>query len=95
VKPGDAGAIVDVTILDANRYAMGKAAAASPKFKVTPVAGLGDDAYYSASTDGKITDLRVKKGDAAFAVHVWGGGMPAAQAEPKELALAKLIVSKF
>jgi hypothetical protein len=95
VKPGDAGAIVDVTILDANRYAMGKAAAASPKFKVTPVAGLGDDAYYSASTDGKITDLRVKKGDAAFAVHVWGGGMTAAQAEPKELALAKLIVSKF
>ena len=94
-KPGDPGAIVDVTIMDANRYALGKAIAGSPKFKVTPVAGLGDDAYYSASTDGKLTDLRVKKGNAAFAVHVWGAGVPASQAEPKELALAKLIVTKF
>ena len=95
VKQGDPGAIVDVTILDSRRYEIGKAVAGSPKFKVTPIPGLGDEAYYSASTDGKLTDLRVKKGDAAFAVHVWGAGMPAAQAEPKELALAKLIVKKF
>ena len=38
-----------------------------------------------------ITDLA----HAAFAVHVWGGGVPASQTEPKELALAKLIVTKF
>lgn len=95
VKPGAPGAIVDVTILDSRRYEIGKAIAGSPKFKVTPVSGLGDEAYYSASADGKMTDLRVKKGDAAFAVHVWGGGMLAAQSEPKELALAKLIVTKF
>ena len=95
VKQGDPGAIVDVTIIDANRYSLGMAVAGSPKFKITPVAGLGDDAYYSATSDGKITDLRVKKGSGAFAVHVWGGGVPAAQTEPKELALAKLIVQKF
>jgi hypothetical protein len=95
VKQGAPGAIVDVTILDARRFDLGKAIAGSPKFKVTPVGGLGDDAYYSASSDGKITDLRVKKGDAAFAVHVWGAGVPAAQTEPEELALAKLIVTKF
>ena len=95
VKPGAPGAIVDVTILDSRGYAIGMAAAASPKFKVTPVSGLGDEAYYSESTDGKMTSLRVKKGNAAFAVHVWGGGMLAAQSEPKELALAKLIVTKF
>ena len=95
VKPGAPGAIVDVTILDSRRYELGKAIGGSPKFKVTPVSGLGDEAYYSASTDGKMTDLRVKKGDAAFAVHVWGAGVPSAQSEPKELALAKRIVTKF
>lgn len=95
VKQGDPGAIVDVTITDPNRFALGRAIAGSPKFKITPVAGLGDDAYYSATADGKITDLRVKKGDGAFAVHVWGAGVPAAETEPKELALAKLIVQKF
>ena len=95
VKQGDPAAIIDLTIMDLRRYELGKAIAGSPRFKVTPVSGLGDDAYYSASTDGKITDLRVKKGDRAFAVHVWGGGMPGSQAEPKELALAKNVVPKF
>ena len=95
VKPGDAGAIVDLTIIDINGYSMGMAVAGSPKFKITPVTGVGDDAYYSATSDGKITVIRVKKGASAFAVRVWGGGVPAAQAEPKELALAKLIAPKF
>ena len=95
VKQGAPAVIIDLTIMDVRRYDLGKAIAGSPKFKVTPVSGLGDDAYYSASTDGKLTDLRVKKGSRAFAVHVWGGGMPGAQAEPKELALAKIVVPKF
>jgi hypothetical protein len=95
VKQGSPNAIVDVTILDRRRFDIGKAAATSTKFKVTPVSALGDEAYYSATVDGKITDLRVRKGDAGFAVHVWGAGVPIPQLEPKELALAKLIVSKF
>lgn len=93
VKTGSPGAIVDVTLLDQNGYAMGKKAAGT--FTLTPVNGVGDDAYYSESTNGKLTSLRVRKGSAAFAVHVWGGEMPAAEAKPKELALAKLIVAKL
>lgn len=95
VKQGDPGAIVDVTIIDARRYNIGKAVAGSNKFKITPVNALGDEAYYSESSDGKLTDLRVKKGENYVAIHVWGAGVPSAQAEPKELALAKVIVPKL
>lgn|SRR5512146_3454472 len=95
VKPGDPGAIVDVTIIDLRRYAIGKAVGSSKQFKIVLVSGLGDEAYYSETADGKTTDLRVRKGEGAFAVHVWGAGVPIPQLEPKELALAKLIVTKF
>lgn len=95
VKQGDPNAIVDVTIIDHRRFDIGKAVAGSGKFKVTPINGLGDEAYSSASVDGKLTDLRVRKGDEGFAVHVWGSGVPLAQFEAKELALAKLIAPKF
>lgn len=94
VKQGDAGAIVDVTIIDARGYNVGKAIAGSSKFKVIPVKALGDEAYYSESADGKQTALRVKKGETYFAVHVWGAGVPLPQIEPKELALAKAILPK-
>lgn len=92
-KSGAAGAIVDLTIIDQNGYAIGKKAAGS--FTITPVNGVGDEAYYSESTNGKLTSLRVRKGSAAFAVHVWGGPMPAAEAKFKELALAKLAVARL
>ena len=95
VKPGSPGAIADVTIIDPNGYAIGKKAAASGTYTITPVSGLGDEAYFSESTKLKVAALRVRKGSAAFAVHVWGGEMPTAEAKPKELALAKLIVAKF
>lgn len=95
VKQGDPGAIVDVTIIDARRYNIGKAIAGSSKFKVIAVNALGDEAYYSESTDGKLTDLRVKKGESYVAVHVWGAGVPIPQLEPKELALAKAILPKL
>jgi len=93
VKPGSPGAIVDVTISDLTGYAIGKKSAGT--FTITPVAGVGDEAYYSESSNGKLTVLRVRKGSAAFAVRVSGGGMPATEAKPKELELAKLIVGKF
>ena len=92
-KSGSTGAIVDVTIIDMNGYSIGKKAAGT--FTITPVNGAGDEAYYSESSNGKLTSLRVRKGSAAFAVHVWGGEMPAAEAKVKELSLAKLIVAKL
>jgi len=94
VKQGEPGAIVDVTIIDARGYNVGKAIAGSSKFKVVPVGALGDEAYYSASTDGKQNSLRVKKGETYFAIHVWGAGVPIPQIEPKSMALAKAILPK-
>jgi len=94
VKQGDPGAIVDVTIIDARGYNIGKAIAGSSKFKVVPVGALGDEAYYSESTDGKQNSLRVKKGETYFAIHVWGAGVPIPQIEPKSMALAKAILPK-
>lgn len=96
VKTGSPGAIVTVTIIEPNGYANGKKAASSGAVTITPVNGLGDDAYYSEmTTKSHIVGLRVRKGSAAFDVQVWGGGMPAAEAKPKELALAKLVAAKF
>ena len=36
----------------------------------------------------------MKKVGNYFAIHVWGEGVPIAQIDPKELALAKVIVPK-
>ena len=94
VKQGAPGAIVDVTIIDARGYNIGKAIAGSSKFKVVPVGALGDEAYYSESTDGKQNSLRVKKRATYFAIHVWGAGVPIPQIEPKSMALAKAILPK-
>ena len=93
VKTGSPGAIADVTIIDQNGYAMGHKGAGT--FTITPVSGVGNEAYYSESTNGKLTSLRVRKGSGAFAVPAWGGPMPAAEAKSKELAVAKLVVAKF
>jgi len=95
VKSGDPGAIVDVTIIQARGYTMGKAAGGSGPIKVTTINALGDDAYSSEMNGGKETSLRVKKGETYVAIHVWGAGVPIPQIAPKELALAKLIVPKL
>jgi hypothetical protein len=95
VKQGDPGAIVDVTVIQARGYDLGKAAGGSGPIKVTAVSALGDDAYSSAMNGGKETSLRVKKGDTYIAIHVWGAGVAIPQIAPKELALAKVIVPKL
>src|SRR4029077_3895159 len=41
VKSGSPGAIVDVTIIDMNGYAIGRKAAGA--FTITPVGGVGDE----------------------------------------------------
>jgi hypothetical protein len=95
VKRGDPSTIVDVTIMDARGYNIGKAAGATGKFKITPVNSLGDDAYYSETNVSKLTSLRFKKGESYVAIHVWGDGVPLPELEPKELAIAKAIVPKL
>lgn len=95
VKQGAPDAIVDVTLIEAPGYNMGKAAGSSGKIKITTISSLGDDAYSSEMNGGKMTTLRIKKGGAYVAVHVWGAGVPISEIAPKELAIAKVIVPKL
>ena len=59
---------------------------------VTPVRGLGDDAFYLATGDN--VGLNVKKGDVAFKVEVYAHG-PVAKKEAMEKPLASEVVSKL
>lgn len=95
VKQGAPDAIVDVTIIEARGYEMGKAAGSSGKIKITTIGSLGDEAYSSEMNGGKMTALRLKKGGTYVAVHVWGAGVPIAEIAPKELAIAKVIAPKL
>ena len=59
---------------------------------VTPVSGVGDDAYYVAVRDQ--VGLVVKKGSTAFKVAVYAK-LPVDQKESMEKSLAKQIVSQL
>ena len=56
-----------------------------------PAEGVGDDAYYVE--DPAFTSVNVRKGTAAFEVHV--RGVPAAQLKPILKALAQQAASKL
>lgn len=61
---------------------------------ITPVAGLGDEAFYSvSSTQG--TSLTVKKGSRAFTVSVLGSAYPTVQSEADEVTLAGYVLAHF
>lgn len=59
---------------------------------VTPVSGLGDDAYYAAM--GAHPNLNVKKGSLAFAVEIFGE-IPRDKIKAIEKTLATQILSKL
>ncbi len=61
----------------------------------TPVAGLGEDAYYSTMGRPDTTTLRVKKGTSAFTVRVFGGGISDDNAMKKEKAVAQAVLAKL
>lgn len=58
----------------------------------TPVAGVGDDAFY-ATTPGLGTGLIFKKGESAFDLHVYG--FPVEEIKAKEKMLAADILRKI
>ena len=67
---------VTLHLQKASEYDGGKSIAetamqASMKFEA--VSGVGDDAYFLNSPDGKITQLLAKKGSGAFKVAIYGG----------------------
>ncbi|MFZ0641324.1 MAG: hypothetical protein WA020_16565 [Candidatus Acidiferrales bacterium] len=56
---------------------------------ITPVANLGEDAYYSSTHSGQGLTLRVKKGSNAFGLRVQGGKLSADQIKTMEKTLAQ------
>jgi hypothetical protein len=72
--------------------ALAKAEKSDAQPAVTPISGIGDDAYYS--TDGAHASLSVKKGDVAFNVAV-RGDFPSDQVKAMEKTLASQILSKL
>ena len=93
-KPGDVLLKLDVTVVTPERYTRMKTVTVGT---VTPVAGLGDDAYYSTFQQGRttLTTLNVKKGNAAVTIRVSGGTKPAEEYQAKEKAVAQAIVPKL
>jgi hypothetical protein len=59
---------------------------------VTPVSGIGDDAYYASM--GAMAILYARKGNVAFNLTV-GGGFPTDQQKAMEKTLALQIFSKL
>jgi hypothetical protein len=72
-------------------YQAGKLAPAKT-IVVTPISGIGDDAYYLAV--GPNVGLIVKKGNVAFKVAVYGD-IPFENKQAMEKALAQQVVSKL
>jgi hypothetical protein len=82
---------VTVTLLDEQGFAYAKMPVNFKGITKTSVSGIGDDAVYGTAA-GQGT-LSVKKGNSAFAVHVYG--FPLDQIEAKEKTLALEILSKL
>ena len=62
------------------------------KVAITPLTGVGDDAFY-ANFGGHVLSLNVKKGAVAFKLSIYGD--MAAQSMAAEKTLASLVVSRL
>jgi hypothetical protein len=82
---------VTLMLEDLDAYQAGKSAPVKT-IVVTPVSGIGDDAYYLAV--GKNVGLIVKKGSAAFKVAVYAD-LPMEKKQAMEKTLAQQVVSQL
>ena len=95
-QPGNVGANlleVDLTLIPVEGFTAAKTP--NEKTSVAPVSGLGDDAYYFATTAGKFMTIRVLKGSIAFSVSVRGGKPSVEQIKAIEKTLAEEAVAKL
>lgn len=91
----DAKTVQSITLLleAAAAFDNGKRLGAAKNVVITPVSGVGDDAYYLAV--GAQVGLIVKKGNATFKVEVYAGGMSVEKKEAIEKTLALLVAAKL
>lgn len=85
------GIIVTLYLESTAMFQAGKGAALPSK--VTPVSGLGDDAYYLIV--GDMASLFVKNGSAAFKVTVYSSKLPLEKRQKMEETLARQVLTKL
>jgi hypothetical protein len=83
---------VTLMLEDLDAYEGGKRVGQVKTIFVTPVSGIGDDAYYLGG--GKNVGLIVKKGNVSFKVAVYGD-LPIEKKQTMEKTLAQQVVSKL
>lgn len=83
---------VVLAMKNANTFAIGKLPVKG--IILTPVSGIGDDAYY-ATTPAFGTGLSFKKGSYAFNIRVYGTRFSTDQVKAKEKTLAQDVLSKL
>ena len=95
-QPGKAGAsLLKLSLNFANKDRWKLAASApQPGVTITPVSGLGDDAFYY-SRGNQLTTLSVKKGDTVVVIRVWGGVRPIPETEAKEKSVAQQLLGNL
>jgi hypothetical protein len=91
----DAKTVQSITLLveAATAFDNGKRLGAAKNVVITPVSGVGDDAYYLAI--GTQPGLIVKKGNVTFKVTVYAGALSVEKKEVIEKTLAVLVASKL
>ena len=91
----DAKTVQSVTLLlqSVAAFQTGKTFGQAKSVVITPVTGLGDDAYFLVINT--TVSLTVKKGDGAFKVTVYSSGIPVEKKQAMEKALALQVLSKL
>ena len=85
------GGSVTLQLQTLNFFNAGKGATAS--MERTSSNGVGDESYYLGA--GSMTGLSVRKGNAAFKIHVYSGKLTAEQVKAIEKTLAQQALPKF
>ncbi len=96
-KPGADILIADLTGPDLKLFNNVKSTAPITHVTITPVGGLGDEAFFEYKKFPKEVSeiLWFRKGDLAFSVRVWGMTIPDAEREAKEKAIATSVLKKL
>ncbi len=85
------GGAVTLQLQTVDFFNAGKGALAS--MERSSSSGVGDESYYLGA--GSMTGLAVRKGDAAFRIHVYSSKVTAEQVKSIEKTLAQQALSKF